>query len=152
MKGYTGSLGVSMLRLLDPVFGGELVKPGQDISKFPILGGLFQPEDASGIINAAYNTANSLESIRRTYNRLQQEDPAEARKYYEEKLTEISMSGTAGQFKQYMGQITAEERKVRASTSMTPEQKDKRLKELRQMKINFAKQFRQREQTLRQAA
>ena len=152
LRGYTGSLGVSMLRLLDPVFGGEVVKAGQGLANVPIAGGLFQPEDASGIINAAYNTANNLEGVIRTYKRLQVEDPKSATEYYNDNVVEISMASTAGQFKQYMGQITAEERKVRASTAMTPEQKDKRLKELRQMKIDFAKQFRQREQTLRQAA
>jgi hypothetical protein len=152
LRGYTGGLGVSVLRLLDPVFGGELVKPGQGLANVPILGGLFQPEDASGIINAAYNTANNLEGVIRTYKRLQVEDPKAATEYYNDNLVEISMASTAGQFKQYMGQITAEERKVRASTAMTPEQKDRRLKELRNMKIDFSKQFRQREQTERQAA
>jgi hypothetical protein len=152
LRGYTGSLGVSMLRLLDPVFGGEVVKAGQGLANVPIVGGLFQPEDASGIINAAYNTANNLEGVIRTYKRLQVEDPKSATEYYNDNVVEISMASTAGQFKQYMGQITAEERKVRASTAMTPEQKDKRLKELRNMKIDFSKQFRQREQTLRQAA
>jgi hypothetical protein len=110
------------------------------------------PKDASGIINAAYNTANNIEGITRTYKRLQVEDPKAATEYYNDNLVEISMASTAGQFKQYMGQIAAEERKVRASTAMTPEQKDRRLKELRNMKIDFSKQFRQREQTLRQAA
>jgi hypothetical protein len=152
IRGYTGGLGVSMLRLLDPVFGGEIVKAGQGLASVPILGGVFQPKDASGIINAAYNTANNIEGITRTYKRLQVEDPKAATEYYNDNLVEISMASTAGQFKQYMGQIAAEERKVRASTAMTPEQKDRRLKELRNMKIDFSKQFRQREQTLRQAA
>ena len=152
IRGYTGGLGISVLRLLDPVFGGEIVKAGQGLASVPILGGVFQPKDASGIINAAYNTANNIEGITRTYKRLQVEDPKAATEYYNDKLVEISMASTAGQFKQYMGQITAEERKVRASTAMTPEQKDRRLKELRNMKIDFSKQFRQREQTLRQAA
>jgi hypothetical protein len=152
LRGYTGGLGVSILRLLDPVFGGEVVKAGQGLANVPILGGVFQPQDASGIINAAYNTANNLEGVIRTYKRLQVEDPKSATEYYNDNVVEISMASTAGQFKQYMGQITAEERKVRASTAMTPEQKDKRLKELRNMKIDFSKQFRQREQTLRQAA
>jgi hypothetical protein len=152
IRGYTGGLGISVLRLLDPVFGGEIVKAGQGLASVPILGGVFQPKDASGIINAAYNTANNIEGITRTYKRLQVEDPKAATEYYNDNLVEISMASTAGQFKQYMGQIAAEERKVRASTAMTPEQKDRRLKELRNMKIDFSKQFRQREQTLRQAA
>jgi len=143
IRGYTGSLGVSMLRLLDPVFGGEVVKAGQGLANVPIVGGIFQPEDASGIINAAYNTANNLEGINRTYKRLEVEDPEEADKYYEEKLNELSVASDAGRFKQYMGELTKEEREIRADKTLAPEKKDKYLKEIRQEKIAASKEFRQ---------
>jgi hypothetical protein len=143
IKGYTGSLGVSALRLLDPVFGGEIVKPGQGLANVPILGGLFQPEDASGIINAAYNTANNIEGINRTYKRLEVEDPDEADKYYDEKLDELSMASDAGRFKQYMGTLTKEEREIRADKTLDPKKKDEYLKEIRQEKIAASKEFRQ---------
>jgi hypothetical protein len=143
IKGYTGSLGVSALRLLDPVFGGEIVKPGQGLANVPIVGGLFQPEDASGIINAAYNTANNIEGINRTYKRLEVEDPDEADKYYDEKLDELSMASDAGRFKQYMGALTKEEREIRADKTLDPKKKDEYLKEIRQEKIEASKEFRQ---------
>jgi hypothetical protein len=153
IKGYTGSLGVSALRLLDPVFGGEIVKPGQGLANVPILGGLFQPEDASGIINAAYNTANELEAISKTYKRLEVEDPDEAEKYLDSKLTEIDSASDAGRFKQYMGALTKEEREIRADKTLDPKKKDEYLKELRQEKIEASKEFRQMIlETKRQAA
>jgi hypothetical protein len=143
IKGYTGGLGVSMLRLLDPVFGGEVVKAGQGLANVPILGGVFQPQDASGIINAAYNTANNIEGINRTYKRLEVEDPDEADKYYDEKLDELSMASDAGRFKQYMGTLTKEEREIRADKTLDPKKKDEYLKEIRQEKIAASKEFRQ---------
>jgi hypothetical protein len=123
LRGYTGGLGVSILRLLDPVFGGEVVKAGQGLANVPILGGVFQPQDASGIINAAYNTANNIEGINRTYKRLEVEDPDEADKYYDEKLDELSMASDAGRFKQYMGTLTKEEREIRADKTLDPKKK-----------------------------
>jgi hypothetical protein len=134
LRGYTGGLGVSILRLLDPVFGGEVVKAGQGLANVPILGGVFQPQDASGIINAAYNTANNIEGINRTYKRLEVEDPDEADKYYDEKLDELSMASDAGRFKQYMGTLTKEEREIRADKTLDPKKKDEYLKEIRQEK------------------
>jgi hypothetical protein len=143
LRGYTGGLGVSILRLLDPVFGGEVVKAGQGLANVPILGGVFQPQDASGIINAAYNTANNIEGINRTYKRLEVEDPDEADKYYGEKLDELSMASDAGRFKQYMGTLTKEEREIRADKTLDPKKKDEYLKEIRQEKIAASKEFRQ---------
>jgi hypothetical protein len=143
LRGYTGGLGVSILRLLDPVFGGEVVKAGQGLANVPILGGVFQPQDASGIINAAYNTANNIEGINRTYKRLEVEDPDEADKYYDEKLDELSMASDAGRFKQYMGTLTKEEREIRADKTLDPKKKDEYLKEIRQEKIAASKEFRQ---------
>jgi hypothetical protein len=143
LRGYTGGLGVSILRLLDPVFGGEVVKAGQGLANVPILGGVFQPQDASGIINAAYNTANNIEGITRTYKRLEVEDPDEADKYYDEKLDELSMASDAGRFKQYMGTLTKEEREIRADKTLDPKKKDEYLKEIRQEKIAASKEFRQ---------
>jgi len=153
IRGYTGSLGVSMLRLLDPVLGGEIVKPGQGLANVPIVGGIFQPEDASGIINAAYNSANEFEAISRTYKRLEAEDPEEADKYYESKLNELSMVSDAGRFKKYMGDLTREEREIRADKTMPPADKDRYLKEIRQEKIEASREFRQLvAETKRQAA
>jgi hypothetical protein len=143
IRGYTGGLGISVLRLLDPVFGGEIVKAGQGLASVPILGGVFQPQDASGIINAAYNTANNIEGITRTYKRLEVEDPDEADKYYDEKLDELSMASDAGRFKQYMGTLTKEEREIRADKTLDPKKKDEYLKEIRQEKIAASKEFRQ---------
>jgi hypothetical protein len=143
IRGYTGGLGISVLRLLDPVFGGEIVKAGQGLASVPILGGVFQPQDASGIINAAYNTANNIEGITRTYKRLEVEDPDEADKYYDENLDELSMASDAGRFKQYMGTLTKEEREIRADKTLDPKKKDEYLKEIRQEKIAASKEFRQ---------
>jgi hypothetical protein len=153
IKGYTGSLLVGTMRIFDPVFGGELVKPDMRITDVPVLGGLFQPKDAGGLINAAYNTAQTAQAAQRTLNRLQQEDPEEAKEYYQKSLNNLSLAVFAGQFKQQMGQITQAERSIRASKTMTGEEKRTKLDELRQQKITLATQFNNlKVQTERQAA
>jgi hypothetical protein len=144
LRGYTGSLLVSTLRLFDPVLGGELVKPGQKLPDFPILGGLFQPKDATGIINSAYETAKQIQNAQRTYTRLKIEDPDEAKAFYAESRSDIEGARAAGRFRQRMGEFTKEERLVRAQRSLTNDEKAERLDKIRQRKIDYAKDFKKR--------
>jgi hypothetical protein len=141
IKGYTGSLLTGTMRIFDPVFGGELVKPDMRITDVPVLGGLFQPKDAGGLINAAYKTAQNAQAAQRTYNRLQQEDPEEARKYFQSALNNLSLASSAGQFKRQMSEITLAERSIRAAKTITGEEKREKLDDLRQEKIKIATVF-----------
>jgi len=141
IKGYTGSLLVGLTRLFDPVLGGDLVKPDMRITDVPVLGGLFQPKDAGGLINAAYKSVRSIQAAQTTYNRLVIEDPAEAEKYLNENLNNITLASFAGQFRQEMGELTAAERSIRGAQTMTSEEKRQQLDYLRKMKIYLASVF-----------
>jgi hypothetical protein len=141
IKGYTGSMLVGLTRIFDPVLGGELVKPDMRITDVPVLGGLFQPKDAGGLISAAYNSVRSIQAAQTTYNRLLVEDPAEAEKYLNENLNNIGLASFAGQFRQQMGELTAAERSIRGAQTMTGEEKREQLDDLRKIKIDLANQF-----------
>jgi hypothetical protein len=141
IKGYTGSLLVGLTRVLDPVLGGELVKPDMRITDFPVLGGLFQPKDAGGLINAAYNSVREIQAAQTTYKRLLVEDPDEAKKYFAENVDNLSLARVSGRFRQQMGNITKSERSIRASKTLTSEEKREKLDDLRQQKIKLANQF-----------
>jgi hypothetical protein len=116
------------MRIFDPVFGGELVKPDMRITDVPVLGGLFQPKDAGGLINAAYKTAQNAQAAQRTYNRLQQEDPEEARKYFQSALNNLSLASSAGQFKRQMSEITLAERSIRAAKNHNRRRKTRKVR------------------------
>ena len=130
------------------------MKPGQKLPDFPVLGGLFQPKDATGIINAAYKTAEQMQNAQRTYNRLKVEAPDEAKEFYKESRTDIEGARAAGRFRQRMGEYTKQERMIRARKDLTSDEKSERLEKIRQEKIEYAKDFRQRadERRERQAA
>jgi len=141
IKGYTGSMLVSLLRVFDPVLGGEIVKPDMRITDVPVLGGLFQPKDAGGLINAAYNSTRAIQAAQRTYNRLLQENPDEADKYLRENINNIGLASFAGEFRQEMGELTQAERSIRGSKTMTGEEKREQLDNIRKMKIWLASSF-----------
>ena len=142
IKGFTGTLPVTMLRLLDPVLAtSEVSKPELKLEEMPVIGSFFQPKDAGGIINAAYDRVQEYQRASNTYKKMVADGRTEeAEKYLEENKADVNLASAAGAFRQQMGEITQAERDVRGLT-LTPEEKRERLEKLRQQKIQLAKQF-----------
>jgi hypothetical protein len=143
IKGYTGTLPVALLRLLDPVFAsGEVVKADMKLSDVPVVGAFFQPTDAGGIINAAYESMQQAQKVSNTYKKLLADGrQQEARKFFEENVNLFSVASAAGTFRQQMGEFTKAERAIKAS-DLDSTEKRKRLDEMRQIKIKYAQDFR----------
>lgn len=144
IKGYTGSLPIGLIGALENVTGISTMtkeKPTMRVPDLPIVGGLFQPPDASGLINRAYETVNRVEGAKATYNRLANSDPQEAAKFLKENMQDIQLAQPSGWFRQQMGQITAYERYIRDSRTLSADDKRERLDKTKQMKIDLSKQF-----------
>ncbi|WP_163093874.1 hypothetical protein, partial [Acinetobacter baylyi] len=63
----TGGLGLGIVGVADPVLAtGEKATPEKRASDMPIVGGLFQPKDAQGLINYAYDLVGDIEKRQRT--------------------------------------------------------------------------------------
>jgi hypothetical protein len=142
IKGFTGTLPVAMLRLLDPVLAtSEVSKPELKLEEMPVIGSFFQPKDAGGIINAAYDRVQEYQRASNTYKKMLTDGRTEeAQKYLEENMADVSLASAGGAFRQQMGEVTKAERAVRGS-DLTPEEKRERLENLRQLKIQLSKQF-----------
>ena len=109
----------------------------------PVIGTLFQPKDAGGIIDATYERMKQVNQVKETYEGLIEKGrQADAQKYIAENMNEMALASMAGSFRQYMGQIAEFERNVRAAPNMTPEQKREKLDQARQMKIRLAETVR----------
>ena len=77
-----------------------------------------------------------------TYKKLIQDGRnKEAEDYLKENMANINLASAAGTFRQQMGELTKGERAIRAS-DLPPEEKRKRLDDLRRIKIEYANQFR----------
>ena len=142
IKGFTGTLPVALLRLLDPVFASsEVVKPEMKLEELPIIGSFFQPEDAGGIINAAYARVGNFQRASNTYKKMLEDGrEEEAERYLQENLADIDLASAGGAFRQEMGELTKEERAIRGS-ALSPEEKRERLKEIRKLKIALSRDF-----------
>jgi hypothetical protein len=141
VNGYFATLGISLLRLPDFVFGGTAVpQPTARVSDYPIIGGLFQPKDAGGILQLAFQEAKANEQAMATFKALAEADPAKARAFLTQYVGQIAMASMAGTLRQNVGEINAAEAAVRASPNMSPEQKRETLDRLRQIELALARQ------------
>lgn len=142
ISGYTGQMGMALIAALSAPFAGTGEGPAPATkrpSDLPLIGTLFQPKDASGIIDLVYERMNKVRQVQETYKRLIDENkPEQAKRYAEEKADELSLASVAGAFRQQMGEITKFEREVRAST-LTPDRKRAELDRARQAKIDLSK-------------
>lgn len=142
ISGYTGQMGMALISALSAPFAGAGEGPAPATkrpSDLPLVGTLFQPKDASGIIDLVYERMNKVRQVQDTYKRLIDENkPEQAKRYAEEKADELALASVAGAFRQQMGEITKFEREVRAS-NLTPDRKRAELDRARQAKIDLSK-------------
>jgi hypothetical protein len=139
IRGYTGGMGMALLAALSAPFGSSGPEAAtKRASDLPVVGTLFQPNDASGIIDATYERITKIQQVQQTYKKLMEDGRgADARAYAEQNATDLVAASLAGDFRQAMGEITKFERAIRAS-SKSPDEKREALERARQLKIRIA--------------
>jgi len=141
IRSFTGTLPVALMRIVDPVFVSSEDKPEMKLEEVPVIGGFFQPKDAGGLINAAFEHVKQAREAQQTYKHMIEEGRLEdAKKFLQENIADVSLASAAGSFRQQMGKIVKAEQAIRAS-ALSPEEKRARLDEMRELKIKMAKQF-----------
>ena len=146
IRSYTGAMGIGIMSVAD--FAIKPAGPAGDIDKrvseMPIVGGLFQPNDAGRTINEAYEAIKDIQRKQGSYKALIAEGKIEeAQEYVKENINYIGLASYAGSFRQKMGEITKAEKAIKAApaSSMTPEEKRQRLDQLREVKRQMAETF-----------
>ena len=147
IRGYTGSLPLAIASMANPVLrkdeGGEKPDTRSLVgSETPLIGTFFQPKDAGGLINKAYADMKDVITAKQTYNKMLEEGrESEAQGYLDANADVMAMSSMAGKFRQQMGVLTKQERAIRSATGISGKEKREALDELRQAKIELAKEF-----------
>ena len=145
ISGYTGTLGLAFMQAISlgvPV-GESPEKAVKRLSEYPIVGGLFQPNDAGGIINSVYERMNEAEQVRTTVRNLMQDGKiTEANALLERRGNEYMQAEISDVFKSNMNTLTKAERAINAS-DMSAQEKREQLDEIRRMKIGLANAVRE---------
>jgi hypothetical protein len=145
INGYTGTLGLAFMQAISlgvPV-GESPEKAVKRLSEYPIVGGLFQPNDAGGIINAVYERMNEAEQVRTSVRDLMKDGKiTEANALLERRGNEYMQAEISDVFKSNMNKLTQAERAINAS-DMSAQEKRTQLDEIRRMKIGLANAIRE---------
>ena len=143
INGYTGGLGLAIAQAAGTILP---LKPGPEapdkrLSEMPIVGSMFQPNDAQGQISLFYEKAKEYEQAKNTFDKMIAEGRGdEATKFAGEYATKIAMSDVSESFKSTMNEFTEMEKLIKSS-DLTGAEKLERLKEIRATKIEFARSF-----------
>jgi hypothetical protein len=149
VRGYTGSLGVLLMQMANPLFrpfnSDDMPEgPTKKVSQMPILGALFQPTDGRGIIDAAYEQADDMQKASNTYKRMiEQGRRADAQAFAQKYSAEIAGNTFGGSFRQQMGDLARVRRAIETSKDLTPEQKRVRIDGIRQIELKLAQRVRE---------
>jgi hypothetical protein len=135
IRGYTGNLGVAMLQVLNPLLrapGSEVNKPSQPLSKSPLVGSLFQPNEGRDLVNQAYEVMLKTQQTQGTFEKLKLGgDKEKVEQFVREHETEIGMNAISGRIHQQLGDLAKKIRIVTASPNLTTAQKDVLIKQLK---------------------
>jgi hypothetical protein len=143
IRGYTGPLGIAMLSMANPILrsGEEKERPTTKTSQLPFVGGLFQPSEGRGPLDAAYANMLDIQQVKGTYHALLMSGDREgADNFLEQNTAKIAMGSVSGKIQQRLGELSVARRRVIGS-SMSQEQKDEALKNIDKMQQQVAHVF-----------
>jgi hypothetical protein len=140
IRGYTGSMGVALAQAFNFAMptAGTPEQATKRLSDMPVVGPLFQPQDAGGIVGAVYDRMTEINEVKRTYDKLIKDGRrAEAQAFMQENAESYAKSGVTGNVQAQMSKITQAVNAIKAS-SMTPDEKRERLTALQDLRIRLA--------------
>ena len=145
IRGYTGNLGVAMLQVLNPLLrapGAEVNKPSQPLSKNPVIGSMFQPNEGRDLVNQAYEVMSEVQQTHGTFEKLKLGgDKEKVEQFVREHETEIGMNAISGKIHQQLGDLAKKIRIVTASPNLTTSQKDVLIKQLKEAEDKISGAF-----------
>jgi hypothetical protein len=146
IRGHTGGLGIALISLANPILNTELGKdvaePTLKASKTPLIGGLFQPVEGRGTLDAAYARMLEIQQTTGTFKRLLESGKkAEAKEFLDQYRNQIAAMPVSGAVQQKLGELAKYRRVVLETPKLTTEQKDALLDKIDAQQYEIAKRF-----------
>ena len=146
VRGYTGTMGLALAQSLNFAMPsppkGTPEQATKRLSDTPVIGSMFQPNDAAGIVNATYDRMQEVQQIDKTFKDMVKDGRmSEAREFLQKNSKEIAAGAVAGNIQEQLGTITKAMNAIKAS-NMTPDKKREELDKLQQLRIKLAESTR----------
>jgi len=144
VRGYFGSLPLALASVTNPAISTGEAPEGRGIvsSTTPVIGSLFQPLDANGMINRAYKDMESIQRTKATYNKLVEDGNEKGiSKLLDAEADKLNLAPLAGAFRSRMGNLAKEERRIRSDPNMSAAEKRELLDMIKEEKIGLSKEL-----------
>ena len=144
IRGYTGGLGVAIASLANPILNTEasaVEKPTMKTSKLPFIGGLFQPVEGRGTLDAAYERMLEIQQAQGTFDRLVDTGKAEeAKAFMERYANKLAAASLSSSIQKDLGDFATLRRQV-LDSNKTSAEKDELLKRIDNAQYQLASKF-----------
>jgi hypothetical protein len=144
IRGYFGSLPLALASITNPAFSTGEAPEGRGIvsSTTPVIGSLFQPLDANGMINRAYKDMESIQRTKATYNKLVEDGNEKGiSNLLDAEADKLNLAPLAGNFRSRMGNLAKEERRIKSDPDMSAAEKRELLDTIKEEKIGLSKEL-----------
>ena len=146
VRGYTGTMGLALAQSLNFAMPsppkGTPEQATKRLSDTPVIGSMFQPNDAAGIVNATYDRMQEVQQIDKTFKDMVKDGRmSEAREFLQKNSKEIAAGAVAGNIQEQLSTITKAMNAIKAS-NMPPDKKREELDKLQQLRIKLAESTR----------
>jgi len=144
-RGYTGSLGIALVSLANPLLNteaAEVAKPTKKMHDTPFIGGMFQPVEGRGTLDAGYERMLEIQQAKGTFGRLLTEGKRDqAREFLDEYRNKVIYASLSGTVQQKVGELSKLRRDVIANPFMSEEDKTKRVEQIDKIRNNYVEKF-----------
>ena len=151
VRGYLGVLPLAAAASANSLFAREDKgeKPAGRASDLPLVGTAFQKKYGGADADVVFREAKEIEQSRNTFNEmLKTGRREEALEYRDKHRVELAMAPAAGQYRQVIGRINADVRRLQERNDLTPEEKRLRLDALDKARQDRAEAFLRLQRTI----
>ena len=145
IRGYTGGLGIALVSLANPILNTEATmveKPSKKLHETPFIGGLFQPVEGRGTLDAAYERMLEIQQAKGTFNQLMQQGKREeAQAFLDAYRNKVVAASLSGAMQQRLGELSTIRRRIIDMPNMPQEKKDEILERIDDQQIMLARRF-----------
>ena len=152
MKGYTGSLGMYAIDLIDAVlFSNDASpKPAKRFEQMPVIKRFALDKEAKGTVTAYYDLKNSVDEVVRTVNLMERtSNVADMGDYIEKNAYLLGMKGYISSVEKQMKVLREAAIQIRSS-DMSPEEKRESLSSITQAQIAMTANIREIKKSIEQ--
>jgi hypothetical protein len=144
IRGYLGGAGMAVLAALSlPLVREGPEKATKRLSDMPVVGTMFQPNDARWIINNTFDQLREAQQVQASFKDLVNKgERAEAKQLLETRATDYARAELGGYLRQQMGELTQMETAIKASNK-SPDEKREILNKIQQYRIRLASMTRE---------